>query len=72
MNYLSYKGYTATMEYDAEDHILVGRVQGMKDVVDSTVRPSRNSKRLSATPSMAISRRAQSSEPPRKNPRVGG
>ncbi|MDR3351735.1 MAG: type II toxin-antitoxin system HicB family antitoxin [Zoogloeaceae bacterium] len=33
MNYLRYKGYTATIEYDAEDHILVGRVQGLRDVI---------------------------------------
>jgi predicted HicB family RNase H-like nuclease len=33
MNYLQYKGYTATLEYDAEDHILVGRVSGIKDII---------------------------------------
>jgi predicted HicB family RNase H-like nuclease len=33
MNYLEYKGYTATMTYDAEDHILVGRVIGIIDIV---------------------------------------
>jgi predicted HicB family RNase H-like nuclease len=33
MNYLRYKGYTATFEYDAKDHILIGRVQGLRDVI---------------------------------------
>lgn len=33
MNYLTYKGYTAVMEYDAEEHLLVGRLSGIKDRV---------------------------------------
>ncbi|MDR3054292.1 MAG: type II toxin-antitoxin system HicB family antitoxin [Zoogloeaceae bacterium] len=33
MNFLSYKGYSAVMEYDAEDHIIVGRVSGIKDII---------------------------------------
>ncbi|MDR2366445.1 MAG: type II toxin-antitoxin system HicB family antitoxin [Zoogloeaceae bacterium] len=33
MNYLYYKGYTATFEYDSEDHLLIGRVQGLRDVI---------------------------------------
>jgi len=33
MNYLTHKGYTAAMEYDAEDHLLVGRLAGIKDRV---------------------------------------
>jgi predicted HicB family RNase H-like nuclease len=31
MNYLSYKGYTATMDYDAEDHLLTGCLAGLRD-----------------------------------------
>ena len=33
MNHLSYKGYTATMEYDGDDHILAGRLVGIRDRV---------------------------------------
>ncbi|GHT92399.1 antitoxin HicB [Betaproteobacteria bacterium] len=33
MNFLSYKGYVAVMEYDALDHILVGRISGIKDII---------------------------------------
>ena len=30
---MSYKGYTASMIFDAEDKIIVGRVQGVEDIV---------------------------------------
>ena len=30
---MSYKGYTASMIFDAEDKILVGRVQGVDDII---------------------------------------
>ncbi|MDR2637684.1 MAG: type II toxin-antitoxin system HicB family antitoxin [Zoogloeaceae bacterium] len=33
MNHLSYKGYAAAMEYDAEDHLLVGRLSGIRDKI---------------------------------------
>lgn len=33
MNLLSYKGYNAAVEFDADDLILVGRVAGINDVV---------------------------------------
>lgn len=33
MNTLSYKGYTASMTYDPDDKILVGRVLGIADVI---------------------------------------
>jgi predicted HicB family RNase H-like nuclease len=33
MSYLAYKGYTTGMDYDAEDHILVGRLIGVRDRV---------------------------------------
>jgi len=33
MNALTFKGYTAHIEYDAEDHILVGRLSGIEDIV---------------------------------------
>ncbi|MDR1662248.1 MAG: type II toxin-antitoxin system HicB family antitoxin [Azoarcus sp.] len=32
-NYLSYRGYAATIDYDAEDHVLVGRLAGIRDRV---------------------------------------
>lgn len=34
MNTMSYKGYTATVEFDGEDGILVGRVLGIRDIID--------------------------------------
>jgi predicted HicB family RNase H-like nuclease len=33
MNMLSYKGYTAAVEFDADDFLLVGRIAGINDVV---------------------------------------
>lgn len=33
MNSMSYKGYTARIEYDNEDHIFTGRIAGIRDVV---------------------------------------
>ncbi|MDX3928812.1 MAG: type II toxin-antitoxin system HicB family antitoxin [Shinella sp.] len=33
MNVMTYKGYTARIEYDAEDEILVGRIAGLRDGV---------------------------------------
>jgi predicted HicB family RNase H-like nuclease len=33
MNLLSYKGYRAAVEFDADDLLLVGRVAGINDVV---------------------------------------
>lgn len=33
MNTLSYKGYTARIEFDDRDNILVGRLLGIKDVI---------------------------------------
>lgn len=33
MNAMKYKGYTARMEYDAEDNILVGKVLGIEDII---------------------------------------
>jgi predicted HicB family RNase H-like nuclease len=33
VNILSYKGYTANVEFDAEDHIFVGHLIGVRDVV---------------------------------------
>jgi predicted HicB family RNase H-like nuclease len=33
MNLLSYKGYTAAVEFDADDRLLVGRIAGINDVV---------------------------------------
>ena len=33
MNLLSYKGYNAAVEFDADDLILVGRIAGITDVV---------------------------------------
>jgi len=32
-NTMSYKGYTATMAFDAEDKIIVGRVQDIDDII---------------------------------------
>ncbi|MDR1063741.1 MAG: type II toxin-antitoxin system HicB family antitoxin [Azoarcus sp.] len=32
-NYSSYRGYAAAMEYDAEDHVFVGRLSGIRDRV---------------------------------------
>jgi predicted HicB family RNase H-like nuclease len=33
MNLLSYKGYTAAVEFDADDLLLAGRIAGINDVV---------------------------------------
>jgi predicted HicB family RNase H-like nuclease len=33
MNLLRYKGYTASVEFDADDLLLVGRIAGINDVV---------------------------------------
>lgn len=33
MNAMSYRGYTARIEFDAEDHIFVGQVIGIRDIV---------------------------------------
>lgn len=33
MKFLEHKGYTATVEFDADDGILVGRVIGVNDVI---------------------------------------
>lgn len=33
MNLLRYKGYTAAVEFDADDRLLVGRIAGINDVV---------------------------------------
>ena len=32
-NFMSYKGYTASMVYDVEDKIIVGRVQDVDDII---------------------------------------
>lgn len=33
MNVMRYKGYSARVEYDAEDRILVGHIAGIRDIV---------------------------------------
>lgn len=33
MNILNYRGYAASVEFDAEDKILVGRIAGINDVI---------------------------------------
>src|ERR1035438_856949 len=33
MNSMSYKGYAARIEYDNEDHVICGRIAGIRDVV---------------------------------------
>jgi predicted HicB family RNase H-like nuclease len=33
MNILSYKGFTAAVEFDADDMILIGRIAGINDVI---------------------------------------
>ena len=33
MNAMTHKGYTARIDYDSEDHILVGRITGIRDVI---------------------------------------
>ena len=33
MNSMSYTGYFANVEFDAEDHIFVGRIIGIRDIV---------------------------------------
>jgi len=32
-NAMTYRGYTASMTFDPEDHIIVGRVEGIDDIV---------------------------------------
>lgn len=32
-NSMTYRGYTASMEFDADDKIIVGRVQGIDDII---------------------------------------
>ena len=32
-NAMTYKGYTASMTFDADDKIIVGRVQGIDDII---------------------------------------
>ena len=32
-NALTYKGYSARVEFDAEDRVLVGRIAGIRDVI---------------------------------------
>jgi len=32
-NFMSYKGYTASMVYDVEDKIIVGRIQDVDDII---------------------------------------
>ncbi|MDD1012846.1 type II toxin-antitoxin system HicB family antitoxin [Pseudomonas rubra] len=42
MNTMTYKGYTARIEYDPRDDIFVGRVLGVRDIISfhaSAVRP---------------------------------
>jgi predicted HicB family RNase H-like nuclease len=34
MNTMTYNGYTTSMEYDADDHILVGRLLGLRAIVN--------------------------------------
>lgn len=33
MKNMEYKGYTANVEYDAEDRIFIGRVGGLRDII---------------------------------------
>lgn len=33
MNAMNYKGYTARIEYDDEDRIFVGRLEGIRDIL---------------------------------------
>jgi len=33
MNIMTYKGYAAQIEYDAEDRIFIGRLAGITDIV---------------------------------------
>lgn len=33
MNLFSYRGYAAEVEYDAEDHLFVGHLAGIQDIV---------------------------------------
>jgi predicted HicB family RNase H-like nuclease len=33
MNAMTYKGYAATIEFDAEDRIFAGRLVGIEDIV---------------------------------------
>jgi predicted HicB family RNase H-like nuclease len=33
MNAMTYKGYAARVEFDADDHIFVGRIIGIRDIV---------------------------------------
>ena len=33
-NILEYKGYTTKIEYDTEDQLLYGKIEGIRDLVD--------------------------------------
>ena len=33
-NTLEYKGYTTKVEYSAEDHVLFGKIEGIRDLVN--------------------------------------
>ena len=33
MNTMTYKGYTARLDYDDEDRVIVGRILGIRDIV---------------------------------------
>ena len=33
INFMSYKGYAASMVFDAEDKVIVGRVQDIDDII---------------------------------------
>jgi predicted HicB family RNase H-like nuclease len=59
MNTMKYMGYTARMDYDAEDNILVGKVLGIEDSLSFTPSPSVSSKPHSKQPLMTISWRAR-------------
>jgi predicted HicB family RNase H-like nuclease len=33
LNVLSYKGYTARIDFDARDDIFIGRIMGVRDII---------------------------------------
>ena len=33
MNTMTYKGYTARVEYDERDHLFVGRILGIRNII---------------------------------------
>lgn len=41
MNMMSYKGYSARIEYDPRDDIFVGRVLGVQDIISFHARSAR-------------------------------